>query len=97
MRKRFAEIFATRTRDEWVEAMRGKDACFSPVLTIDEAWNDAQMTARRTFMEMDGLKYPAPAPRLSRTPGAHRSRAPEPGADNEAVLAEWGVAKGGPA
>ncbi len=97
MRKRFAEVFATRTRDEWVEAMRGKDACFSPVLTIDEAWDDPQMTARRTFMEMDGLKYPAPAPRLSRTPGAHRSRAPEPGADNEAVLAEWGVANGGPA
>lgn len=91
MRKRFAQIFATRTRDEWVEAMRGTDACLSPVLTIDEAWETGQMTARETFVEMDGLKYPAPAPRLSRTPGTHRNRAPDPGADNAAVLAEWGI------
>ena len=97
MRKRFAEIFATRTRDEWVATMRGKDACLSPVLSIDEAWRDPQMTARATFVEMDGLNYPAPAPRLSRTPGALKSRAPEPGADNAAVLAEWGVAEGTPA
>jgi alpha-methylacyl-CoA racemase len=94
MRKRFAEVFATKTRDEWVEAMRGRDACLSPVLTIDEAWSDAQMQARDTFVQMDGLTYPAPAPRLSKTPGAHRCRAPEPGADNEAVLSQWGVSQG---
>lgn len=93
-RRRFAEIFATKTRDEWVEAMRGKDACLSPVLTIDEAWTDAQMIARETFVRLDGLNYPSPAPRLSKTPGAHRSRAPEPGADNEAVLAQWDVTHG---
>ena len=91
LRKRFAAIFATKTRDQWVEAMRGKDACLSPVLTMDEAWETEQMTTRQTFVEMDGLKYPAPAPRLSRTPGSHTRRAPEPGADNAAVLAEWGV------
>lgn len=94
LRKRFAAIFATRTRDEWVASMRGKDACLSPVLTIDEAWIEPQMTSRQVFVEMDGLKYPAPAPRLSRTPGAHKGRAPEPGADTRGVLSEWGVARG---
>ena len=94
VRKRFADIFATRTRAQWVDIMRGKDACLSPVLTIDEAWEAPQMAGRQTFVEMDGLTYPAPAPRLSRTPGAHRNRAPEPGAHNAAVFADWGIAKG---
>lgn len=97
MRQRFAAAFSTKTRAEWIEIMRGKDACFSPVLTIDEAWNDPQMIARQTFVEMDELTYPAPAPRLSRTPGAHRNPAPEPGANTDAVLAEWGVTQGDPA
>lgn len=94
LRQRFAQLFASRTRDEWVETMKGLDACFGPVLTIDEAWEDPQMRVRKTFVEMDGLKYPAPAPRLSRTPGAHRRPAPEPGADTQAVLAEWGITSG---
>lgn len=89
LRALFAETFRTRTRDEWVEAMTGRDACFAPVLTIDEAWAHPQMIERATFGEMDGLRYPNPAPRLSRTPGAHRGPAPEPGADTTAVLAEW--------
>jgi alpha-methylacyl-CoA racemase len=94
LRKRFAAIFAARTRDEWVASMRGKDACLSPVLTIDEAWREPQMTSRQIFVEMDGLKYPSPAPRLSRTPGTHKGRAPEPGADTRDVLSEWSVSQG---
>ena len=91
LRRRFADIFATRARDEWVEIMSGRDACFAPVLSIPEAWAHPQMTARGTFAEFDGKCYPAPAPRLSATPGALRNRAPEPGADTDAVFAEWGV------
>lgn len=90
LRARFAGVFAGRTRDEWVEIMRGRDACFAPVLSIDEAWAHPQMTARKVFTEFDGKRYPAPAPRLSETPGSLRKRAPEPGADSEEVLADWG-------
>lgn len=91
MRKQFAEIFARKTRAEWIEVMRGKDACFSPVLSIDEAWDEPQMVARQTFVDMAGLKWPAPAPRLSQTPGELRRPAPEPGADTQTVLADWGI------
>jgi alpha-methylacyl-CoA racemase len=91
LRQRFAVIFATRTRAEWERLMLGRDACFAPVLSIDEAWAHPQMTERRSFIEMDGLTYPAPAPRLSATPGSLRRPAPEPGADTGAVLAEWGI------
>ena len=71
--------------------MQGRDACFAPVLSIEEAWSHPQMTTRSTFVPLDGKRYPAPAPRLSRTPGSLRNRAPEPGADTDTVLAEWGV------
>lgn len=91
MRRRFAEVFATRTRDEWVAHMTGKETCFAPVLSIDEAWEHPQMIARSTFEYLDGLRFPAPAPRLSQTPGRHRSPAPEPGAQTAEVFADWGV------
>jgi alpha-methylacyl-CoA racemase len=92
LRQRFAKIFATRTRAEWDELMKGRDACVAPVLSIDEAWDHPQMQARQTFGQMGGLRYPAPAPRLSGTPGRLRNPPPEPGADTAAVLADWGVA-----
>ncbi|MEC7762144.1 MAG: CaiB/BaiF CoA-transferase family protein [Pseudomonadota bacterium] len=87
----FQEVFLTRTRDEWAEHMVGRDACFSPVLSIDEAWTHPQMVARQTFSEFDGLRYPSPAPRLSGTPGTLRKAPPEPGEDTESVLADWGI------
>lgn len=91
LRERFAEVFATRTRAEWEEIMAGRDACFAPVLSIDEAWEHPQMTHRGTFRQMDGLRYPGPAPRLSETPGSLRRPAPEPGADTASVLEDWGI------
>ncbi|BCH23442.1 CaiB/BaiF CoA transferase family protein [Mesorhizobium sp. L-8-3] len=91
LRQRFAQVFAMRTRAEWQERMKGRDACFAPVLSIDEAWSHPQMQARGTFAEFGGLNYPAPAPRLSTTPGSLRNAAPEPGADTSAVLADWGI------
>lgn len=94
LRRRFADVFATKTRSEWIVMTKGRDACFSPVLSIDEAWGDPQMVARQAFVDMGGLKYPAPAPRLSTTPGSLRKVAPEPGADTQAVLADWGIEDG---
>jgi alpha-methylacyl-CoA racemase len=91
LRTRFAAVFAGKTRAEWEDVMAGRDACFSPVLNIDEAWQHPQMRARGTFVEMGGLIWPAPAPRLSRTPGVLRRPAPEPGADGDAVRRDWGL------
>ncbi|MCB1389013.1 MAG: CoA transferase [Rhodobacteraceae bacterium] len=91
LRARFAEVFATRTRAEWEAIMAGRDACFAPVLSLDEAWVHPQMQARGTFRAMAGLTWPGPAPRLSETPGALRRPAPEVGADTAEVLREWGV------
>ena len=62
-----AARFRTRTRDEWCALLEGTDACFAPVLAWDEAPQHHHLRARDTFVEVDGVVQPAPAPRFSRT------------------------------
>ncbi|MFI5892008.1 CaiB/BaiF CoA transferase family protein [Actinoplanes sp. NPDC051513] len=68
LRARFAEVFATRTRDEWTAVFAGADACVAPVLSPAEAPAHPHNQARKTFVDVDGLTQPAPAPRFARTP-----------------------------
>ncbi|WP_218628273.1 CaiB/BaiF CoA-transferase family protein [Variovorax sp. dw_954] len=91
MREIFEAIFRTRTRDEWVDVMAGRDACFSPVLTLDEAPAHPHMQARAVFSRFDGVLHPSPAPRFDRTPGGLRRGAPAAGEQSAEVLEEWGV------
>ena len=93
LRERFAAVFRTRTRDDWVQAFAGCDACVAPVLSIDEAPSHPQMQSRGTFTRFDEVLHPSPAPRFSRTPGSLRRPAPEPGQHGEEVLADWGVGR----
>jgi len=91
MRERIGEAFLELSRDQWINKARGVDACISPVLTIDEAWEHPQLQSRETFKKLDGVIQPSPAPRLSRTPGQLRKAAPEPNADAETILRDWGL------
>ena len=91
MRERFAAAFRTRSRDEWVRAAAGRDACVSPVLGIDEAPEHPQMRARAAFTLFDGVLHPSPAPKLSETPATLRRGAPAPGEHQDEVLRDWGV------
>ena len=86
----FAAIFAARPRDEWCSLLEGSDACVAPVLDLDEAPQHPHNQARRAFVVVDDVLQPAPAPRLSRTPGEIRNPPPLPGADTRAVLCDWG-------
>src|SRR6201996_4226081 len=61
---RLAALFKTRTCEEWCDLLEGTDACFAPVLTTDEAPQHPHNAARRTFIEIDGITQPAPAPRF---------------------------------
>jgi len=69
LKLRLAAVFKTRSRAEWCALLEGTDACFAPVLDLDEAPVHPHNLARRTFLDIDGVMQPAPAPRLSRTPG----------------------------
>lgn len=63
-------LFRTRTRDEWCAVLEHTDACFAPVLSMAEAPAHPHNQARGTFIEVDGITQPAPAPRYSGTPTA---------------------------
>jgi len=87
LKLRLADVFRTRTRDEWCTLLEGSDACFAPVLDWDEAPQHAHNRARGTFTEVAGVVQPAPAPRFSRTPPAE-PHAPT-AADGDALLQCW--------
>lgn len=85
---KLAALFATRTQAEWCALLEGSDACFAPVLGIEEARAHPHMQARGAYLEHDGIWHTAPAPRFSRTPGSVRSSAD----DGAEVVARWGSA-----
>jgi alpha-methylacyl-CoA racemase len=92
VKARLAERFRTRTRDEWCALLEGSDACFAPVLSMEEAPLHPHNRARNVFVEVDGVPQPAPAPRFSRTPLAAPTPPEPPGAaDLRTVLAAWGI------
>ncbi|WP_026075807.1 CaiB/BaiF CoA transferase family protein [Noviherbaspirillum massiliense] len=90
LKQALAAIFRKRTRDEWCALLEGSDACFAPVLDMDEAPQHPHNQARATFIDIAGVTQPAPAPRFSRTPAEKPEPASAPGADTERVLAAWG-------
>jgi alpha-methylacyl-CoA racemase len=87
LRARFAERFATRTRAEWTAVFADRDACVAPVLSPDEAPGHPHNQARDAFVEVAGVRQPAPAPRFDRTPAG--SPRPARGASVEEILAAW--------
>ncbi len=88
----FERVFASRTRDEWSEILEGADACAAPVLSMTEAPRHPHNAARETFVYVDGIQQPGPAPRFSRTPSGI-SRGPGEPADARDVLTAWGLDK----
>ena len=90
MREKLTVIFKSKTRDEWVAIMEGSDVCFAPVLSLSEAPEHPHNQSRDTFVEVDGIVQPAPAPRFSRTEATIQSPPPSPGQHTDEALADWG-------
>ncbi|HEV7394636.1 MAG TPA: CoA transferase, partial [Burkholderiales bacterium] len=68
LREALTARFMTQTREHWCGVFDGTDACVAPVLSMLEAPNHPHLRSRETFVSIDGIVQPAPAPRFSRTP-----------------------------
>jgi alpha-methylacyl-CoA racemase len=90
MQERFAKIFEQKTRAEWVAIMQQTDICFAPVLTMSEAIEHEHNRRRASFVEVDGIAQPAPAPRFLGTPTSVQSSPARAGEHTDAILRDWG-------
>ncbi|CAB4873273.1 unannotated protein [freshwater metagenome] len=90
LKERFAALFLTRTRSAWCELMEHTDVCFAPVLTMSEAALHPHNVERGTFIEVDGVTQPAPAPRFSRTKPEVTLAPARAGEHTREVLHDWG-------
>lgn len=89
LKQKLADIFKTRSRDEWCALLEGSDACFAPVLDTREAAAHPHNVARQTFIELNGITQAAPAPRFSRTPSATPAQPATADQHRDAILREW--------
>ena len=88
--KVFAEVFKTKTREQWCELLDNSDACLTPILDLDEAPKHPHNQARNAYVEVDDKLQPAPAPRFSRTPSEVKHGQHALGEDTRSVLTALG-------
>ena len=93
LRARLETAFLAKTQADWIAIMEGSDACFAGVLSLADAPSHPHNVARGTFVTVDGVLQPAPAPRFSHTPGQIQELDPRIGAHNETGLMDWGFAR----
>ncbi|MEE3237750.1 MAG: CaiB/BaiF CoA-transferase family protein [Pseudomonadota bacterium] len=89
-REKMEALFKTKTQQEWCGILEGTDVCFAPVLNLKEAPDHPHNKTRQTFVKVQGVTQPAPAPRFSRTQGKIQSPAALTGENTEEVLSDWG-------
>ncbi len=94
MRKRIADVVKTKTQEEWRTIMEGTDVCFAPVLSFLEAPNHPHNKARGSFVEVEGVVQPGPAPKFSRTKPKVQRPPSNPGQHTDEALRDWGFAAG---
>lgn len=91
IRERLTARFKERTQAEWAETFDGTDACVAPVVRLADAPEHPHLASRGTFVTVDGVAQPAPAPRFSRTPAAVGRPPALPGEQTREALTAWGI------
>ena len=91
LKRKLAGVLMTKTRDDWDQIMSGSDACFAPVLTMQEATEYSANIERAVYTQVDELVHPSPAPRFERTPSDIRHSTRALGADTVSVIRASGL------
>jgi alpha-methylacyl-CoA racemase len=89
-RATLAAHIGEKTRDEWERLLNSPGCCATPILSLSEAPRHPHLMARETFIDVDGITQPAPAPRFSRTRPAAPSSPSLPGDHTRRLLCEMG-------
>jgi len=87
----FAKRFSEKTRDEWADILEGTDSCAAPVLSLSEAPRHVHGEERNTYVTVDGIIQPGPAPRFSRTNSEIKHGPTVPGDRDHEALSDWGL------
>ena len=95
---RLAEVFRTKTREEWFRILADADTCVSPVNDLPGVFSDPQVLSRKMVVELDHptqgkVRQIGIAIKLSDTPGKIRSFAPRYGDHSDEVLLDLGYTK----
>jgi alpha-methylacyl-CoA racemase len=90
LKLRIADVICEKTQQQWCALLEGTDVCFAPVLSLDEAPMHPHNVARGTFVKVNGITQPAPAPRFSATPSATCQAVGKVGAETRSLLSELG-------
>ncbi|MEH6409472.1 MAG: CaiB/BaiF CoA-transferase family protein [Hyphomonas sp.] len=93
LKDKLIALFKTKSRDEWCAVMEGTDICFAPVLSMVEAPGHPHNAERKTFVEVEGVIQPAPAPRFSETPPEIQRRPAGIGEHTDEILRDWQVSR----
>jgi len=93
LKRRLAELFIRRTRDEWCALLEHQDVCFAPVLSMNEAQAHPHNQQRGVFIEVQGVTQPAPAPRFSVTAAKTPTMPGTAGSDGDELLQSIGYDK----
>ena len=86
LRAEMAELFASRPRDDWASLFAAVDCCVTPILSPDEALDNAQIAARGMVLRDEGLTQFAPPLKLSDYQFAVRQPAPKAGEHKAVIL-----------
>ena len=66
--EKLKKLFKNQPQAYWNEILEGSDACYAPVLNLEEAANHPHNRARNNFIINNGIIEPAPAPKFDKTP-----------------------------
>lgn len=88
LRAKLADVFRTRTRDEWDALLADRDCCVSGIYSPQEALDNPQVRARGLVETLDGKPAFAMPIRFSDARPVPAMAAPRLGAHNEAVLGQ---------
>lgn len=94
----FDDVFASKTRDEWMRILQEHGCIYTPVQNIPEVVEDPQLLANNYVIEIDHPTYGHTKTMgfpwdLSETPASWKRRAPKLGEHTDEVMLEVGYSK----